>query len=81
MSICTLSSFYCKDKVVESEGNINAALTASEFTRSLETTCGTGDTDDDILDDMSRLSMMDETIGFKLTTRRSVRFNSGTKDW
>jgi hypothetical protein len=39
-----------------------------------------GDTDDDICDDMSRLSMMDETVGFKSTTGRSVRFDSGTKD-
>jgi hypothetical protein len=81
ISIGIFSSFYCEDKVNKSEGDIDASLIASEFTRWLGTTCATVDTDDDILADMSRLSMMDETIGFKLTTGRSVRFNSGTKDW
>jgi hypothetical protein len=41
--------------------------------------CGMGDTDDIIRDDMSGLSMMDETVGFKSTTGRSVWFD-GTKD-
>jgi hypothetical protein len=50
-------------------------------TWSLGSTFGTGDTDDDILDDISRPTMMDETIELKLTTGRSVRFNYGTKDW
>jgi hypothetical protein len=42
--------------------------------------CGMGDTDDDICDDMSRHSMIEETVGFKSTTGRSVRFGAGTKD-
>jgi hypothetical protein len=72
-----IPSFYCKDKVNKSEGDINAVLIASEFTRSLGTNCGTDDTDDDILEDMSRLSMMDKI----LLSNGSVGFNAGTNDW